>query len=67
MSVKFQTVPLIESGLNKVHFLTNICDQLNIPIKYIGVGEGVNDLQLFDKKQFVDSLFAKWLLRKKYK
>ena len=59
MSVKFQTVPLIESGLNKVHFLTNICDQLNIPIKYIGVGEGVNDLQLFDKKQFVESLFFK--------
>lgn len=28
-----------------------------MPVKYIGLGEGVDDLQLFDKHQFVDSLF----------
>ncbi|MGB1507795.1 MAG: signal recognition particle-docking protein FtsY, partial [Crocinitomicaceae bacterium] len=32
-------------------------DQMNIPVKYIGVGEKMEDLQLFDKKAFVDSLF----------
>jgi fused signal recognition particle receptor len=31
---------------------------MKIPVKYIGVGEGMNDLQLFDKHEFVDSLFA---------
>lgn len=35
-----------------------ISDQLQIPIKYVGVGEGIEDLQLFDKVAFVDSLFA---------
>jgi len=30
---------------------------MNIPVKYIGVGEKIEDLQLFDKKTFVDSLF----------
>jgi fused signal recognition particle receptor len=30
---------------------------MNIPVKYIGVGEKMEDLQLFDKKAFVDSLF----------
>ena len=34
-----------------------ISDQMQIPIKYIGVGEKVEDLQIFDKKEFVDSLF----------
>ncbi len=34
-----------------------ISDQMNIPVKYIGVGEKMEDLQLFDKKAFVDSLF----------
>ncbi|HEY0898621.1 MAG TPA: signal recognition particle-docking protein FtsY, partial [Sphingobacteriaceae bacterium] len=32
-------------------------DQFRIPVKYIGVGEGMNDLQLFNKKEFVESLF----------
>lgn len=35
-----------------------ISDQLQVPIKYIGIGEGVGDLQPFDKEAFVDSLFA---------
>jgi fused signal recognition particle receptor len=36
-----------------------ISDQLSIPVKYIGVGEKITDLQLFDKKEFVESLFSK--------
>jgi fused signal recognition particle receptor len=35
-----------------------ISDQLQIPVKYIGLGESINDLQLFDKEEFVKSLFA---------
>jgi fused signal recognition particle receptor len=31
---------------------------MKIPVKYIGVGEGINDLQLFDKQAFVSSLFS---------
>ena len=34
-----------------------ISDQLKVPVKYIGLGEGMKDLQLFNKTQFVDSLF----------
>ena len=34
-------------------------DQLQVPIKYIGVGERMEDIQLFDKDAFVDSLFYK--------
>ena len=32
-------------------------DQMKIPVKYIGVGEKMTDLQLFDRKTFVESLF----------
>jgi fused signal recognition particle receptor len=35
-----------------------ISDQLQIPVKYIGLGEGIDDLQLFDKEEFVKSLFS---------
>ncbi|MFN5883706.1 MAG: signal recognition particle-docking protein FtsY, partial [Bacteroidota bacterium] len=34
-----------------------VADQFKVPVKYIGVGEGIDDLQLFDKHEFVDSLF----------
>lgn len=34
-----------------------ISDQFNIPVKYIGLGEGINDLQMFNKRAFVHSLF----------
>jgi len=34
-----------------------ISDQLKVPVKYIGLGERMEDLQLFNKRQFVDSLF----------
>jgi fused signal recognition particle receptor len=36
-----------------------ISDEFKIPVKYIGVGEKIEDLQLFDKQEFVDSLFSK--------
>jgi fused signal recognition particle receptor len=36
-----------------------ISDEFRIPVKYIGVGEKVEDLQLFNKHEFVDSLFSK--------
>lgn len=35
-----------------------ISDQMNIPVKYIGLGEGISDLQIFNKREFVKSLFA---------
>jgi len=35
-----------------------ISAQLKVPIRYIGVGEGIDDLQDFDKEAFVSSLFA---------
>ena len=34
-----------------------ISDQFQIPVRYIGVGEGISDLQKFNKEEFVDSLF----------
>lgn len=44
-------------GTAKGGVAIGISDQFNIPIKYIGVGEKIGDLQLFDKKAFVESLF----------
>lgn len=35
-----------------------ISDQFQIPVKYIGIGEGIDDLQLFNKRAFVESLFG---------
>jgi fused signal recognition particle receptor len=46
-------------GTAKGGVVIGISDQFKIPVKYIGVGEGINDLQLFDRKAFVDSLFKK--------
>jgi len=45
-------------GTAKGGVVIGISDEFRIPVKYIGVGEGVNDLQVFDKKQFVDSFFS---------
>jgi len=44
-------------GTAKGGVVIGISDQFKIPVKYIGVGEKIDDLQLFDKKEFVDSLF----------
>lgn len=46
-------------GTAKGGVVLGISDQFNIPIKFIGVGEGLDDLQLFNKKEFVDSFFNK--------
>ena len=44
-------------GTAKGGVAIGISDQFKIPIRYIGVGEGMMDLQIFNKKEFVDSLF----------
>jgi fused signal recognition particle receptor len=44
-------------GTAKGGIVVGICSTLNIPLKYIGVGEGIDDLQAFDAKAFVDALF----------
>lgn len=44
-------------GTAKGGVVIGISDQFNIPVKYIGVGEGIDDLQIFNKKEFVDSFF----------
>ena len=44
-------------GTAKGGVVIGISDQLKVPVKYIGLGEGMNDLQLFNRKEFVDSLF----------
>ena len=46
-------------GTAKGGVVLGISDQFNIPIKFIGIGEGIEDLQIFDKKEFVDSFFKK--------
>jgi len=46
-------------GTAKGGVVIGISDQFKIPVKYIGVGEGINDLQIFNSKEFVDSLFKK--------
>lgn len=45
-------------GTAKGGVIIGISDQMNIPVKYIGVGEQMEDLQLFNKESFVDSLFS---------
>ena len=45
-------------GTAKGGVVIGISDQFKIPVKYIGLGEGIEDLQLFRKKEFVDSLFG---------
>ena len=44
-------------GTAKGGVVIGISDEFKIPVKYIGVGEGIDHLQLFNKKEFVDSLF----------
>ena len=45
-------------GTAKGGVVIGISDQFSIPVKYIGVGEQMNDLQLFDSKNYVESLFS---------
>jgi len=45
-------------GTAKGGVVIGISDQFNIPVRYIGIGEGLDDIQVFNKKEFVDSLFS---------
>lgn len=45
-------------GTAKGGVVIGISDQFKIPVKYIGLGEGIEHLQVFDRKDFVDSLFG---------
>ncbi len=45
-------------GTAKGGVVIGISDQFQIPVKYIGLGEGIDDLQIFNKKEFVGSLFG---------
>ena len=46
-------------GTAKGGVVIGISDQFKIPVRFIGVGEGIDQLQAFDRKEFVDSLFGK--------
>ena len=46
-------------GTAKGGVVIGIVDQLKVPVRFIGIGEGVDDLKVFDKKEFVNSLFSK--------
>ena len=50
-------------GTAKGGVVIGISDQFNIPVRYIGIGEGLDDIQVFNKKEFVDSLFAQPVTR----
>jgi fused signal recognition particle receptor len=45
-------------GTAKGGVVIGISDQFKIPVKYIGIGEKIGDLQLFNRAEFVDSLFT---------
>ena len=45
-------------GTAKGGVVVGVSDQFHIPVKFIGVGEGINDLKVFDKQEFVEQLFA---------
>ncbi|MGI6073482.1 MAG: signal recognition particle-docking protein FtsY [Fermentimonas sp.] len=45
-------------GTAKGGVVIGISDQFKIPVKYIGLGEGIDDLQVFRRREFVDSLFS---------
>ena len=45
-------------GTAKGGVVIGIADQFKIPVRYVGIGEKVDDLRLFDKEEFVESLFT---------
>ena len=51
-------------GTAKGGVVLGIVDQFRIPVKFIGIGEGVDDLKTFDKREFVNSLFSREDLKK---
>ncbi len=46
-------------GTAKGGVVVGIVNQFKVPIKFIGIGEGIDDLKVFDKREFVSSLFSK--------
>ena len=44
-------------GTAKGGVIIGISDELQVPVRYIGLGEGIDDLQVFDRQEFVRSLF----------
>ena len=46
-------------GTAKGGVVIGIVDQMKVPVKFVGIGEGIDDLKLFDRKEFVSSLFRK--------
>ena len=45
-------------GSAKGGVVIGVVDQFKVPVKFIGIGEGIDDLKVFDKKEFVESLFS---------
>ena len=45
-------------GTAKGGVVIGVSDQFKVPVKYIGIGEGMEDLQVFNREEFVDSLFS---------
>ena len=46
-------------GTAKGGVVVGVVDQFMVPVKFVGIGEGIDDLKVFDKKEFVGSLFSK--------
>lgn len=46
-------------GTAKGGVVIGIVDQFKVPVKFVGIGEGIDDLKVFDKREFVNSLFSK--------
>ena len=44
-------------GTAKGGVVIGVCDHFQIPIKYIGIGEGIDDMKIFDSKNFINSFF----------
>ena len=46
-------------GTAKGGVVVGVVDQFKVPVKFVGIGEGIDDLKVFDRKEFVGSLFSK--------
>ena len=44
--------------MNEGGVIFAVADKLNIPIRYIGIGEGIDDLRQFDSEEFIQALFS---------
>ena len=46
-------------GTAKGGVVVGVVDQFRVPVKFVGIGEGIDDLKVFNKREFVSSLFSK--------